>query len=58
MARNKTNETKRPNELYEHRDKQRVNNPLEGLATPKTKPDAGEKKKSDEYDPHRPSPSV
>ena len=52
MARKKTNETKRPNELYEHRVKQRVNNLLEGLATPKTKPDAGEKKKNDEYDPH------
>jgi hypothetical protein len=31
-------------EAYEHRDKQRVNNPPVGLVTPDTDPDAGTKK--------------
>jgi len=38
-------------ESYEHRDKQRVNNPPVGLVTPDTDPDAGEKK-TYAYDPH------
>jgi len=51
MAKNKTN-TKRPIESYEHRDKERVNNPPVGLVTPDTDPDAGQKKKTYTYDPH------
>jgi adenine-specific DNA-methyltransferase len=43
---------KRPIESYEHRDKQRVNNPPVGLVTPDTDPDAGQKKKTYVYDPH------
>jgi len=52
MARKKKTETKRPIESYEHRDKQRVNNPPVGLVTPETDPDAGQKKKTYAYDPH------
>jgi adenine-specific DNA-methyltransferase len=52
MARKKNAETKRPVEAYEHRDKQRVNNPPVGLVTPETDPDAGQKKKRYAYDPH------
>jgi adenine-specific DNA-methyltransferase len=51
MARKKKTETKRPIESYEHRDKQRVNNPPVGLVTPNTDPDAGAKK-TYAYDPH------
>jgi adenine-specific DNA-methyltransferase len=51
MARKKR-DTKRPIESYEHRDKERVNNPPVGLVTPQTDPDAGQKKKSYTYDPH------
>ena len=51
MARKKTTETKRPIESYEHKDKQRVNNPPVGLVTPDTDPDAGAKK-TYAYDPH------
>jgi adenine-specific DNA-methyltransferase len=51
MARKKTNETKRPIESYEHKGKQRVNNPPVGLVTPETDPDAGAKK-TYAYDPH------
>jgi adenine-specific DNA-methyltransferase len=51
MARKKTNETKRPIESYEHKGKQRVNNPPVGLVTPDTDPDAGQKK-THAYDPH------
>jgi adenine-specific DNA-methyltransferase len=54
MARKKrtgTNRTKRPIESYEHRDKQRVNNPPVGLVTPDTDPDAGAKR-TYAYDPH------
>ena len=51
MARKKKTTTKRPIESYEHRDKQRVNNPPVGLVTPDTDPDAGAKK-SYAYDPH------
>ena len=42
---------KRPIESYEHKDKQRVNNPPVGLVTPDTDPDAGAKK-TYAYDPH------
>jgi adenine-specific DNA-methyltransferase len=52
MTRKKHTETKRPIESYEHRDKQRVNNPPVGLVTPETDPDAGQKKKRYAYDPH------
>ncbi|WP_428937750.1 site-specific DNA-methyltransferase [Fontivita pretiosa] len=48
----KNRDTKRPIESYEHRDKQRVNNPPVGLVTPETDPDAGQKKKTYAYDPH------
>ncbi len=52
MARKKNTETKRPIESYDHRDKERVNNPPVGLVTPQTDPDAGQKKKRYAYDPH------
>ena len=53
MARmKKETENKRPIESYEHRDKERVNNPPVGLVTPETDPDAGQKKKTYAYDPH------
>lgn len=42
---------KRPIESYEHKDKQRVNNPPVGLVTPETDPDAGANKEY-AYDPH------
>ena len=51
MARRRKAETKRPIESYEHRDKERVNNPPVGLVTPETDPDAGAKK-TYAYDPH------
>ena len=44
MARTKTNGNKRVIESYDHRDKQRVNNPPVGLVTPDTDPDAGARK--------------
>lgn len=45
---------KRPVEQYEHKDKQRLNNPPVGLVTADTDPDAkdGLKKKTYQYDPH------
>lgn len=43
MKKKKT-ETKRSIESYEHRDKERVNNPPAGLVTPETDPGAGQKK--------------
>jgi adenine-specific DNA-methyltransferase len=43
MARKTKTESKLPIESYEHRDKQRVNNPPVGLVTPETDPDAGQK---------------
>jgi len=52
MARKKKTETKRPIQSYEHRDKQRVNNPPVGLVTPDTDPDAGQKRQTYAYDPH------
>jgi len=51
MARKKSND-KRPIEAYQHRDKERVNNPPAGLVTPETDPDAGQKKTTYAYDPH------
>ncbi|GIW07182.1 MAG: hypothetical protein KatS3mg060_1987 [Dehalococcoidia bacterium] len=42
----------RPIESYEHRDKERVNNPPAGLVTPETDPDAGQTKRIYAYDPH------
>jgi len=44
--------SKRPIESYEHRDKQRGNNPPVGLVTPETDLDAGQQKKTYAYDPH------
>ncbi len=41
---------KRPIESYEHRDKDRLNNPPVGLVTPATDQDSG--KKTYQYDPH------
>ena len=57
MARKQTTSTqagdrKRPIETYEHKDKQRVNNPPVGLVTPETDPESGEKKKSYAYNLH------
>lgn len=45
---------KRPIEQYEHKDKQRINNPPVGLVTPETDPDVktGQPKKTYQYDPH------
>lgn len=51
MAQKKKTKSKRPIESYEHRDKQRVNNPPVGLVTPDTDPDAGTAK-TYSYDPH------
>jgi len=51
MARTKKTDKKRPIESYEHKDKQRVNNPPVGLVTPETDPDVGTKK-TYTYDPH------
>lgn len=42
--------TKRQIESYNHKDKQRVNNPPAGLVTPDTDPDGNEKRYA--YDPH------
>ena len=50
-AKNATGGKKRPIETYEHKDKERANNPPVGLVTPDTDPDAG-KKKTYDYDPH------
>lgn len=52
MAKKKTTRTKRPIESYEHKDKQRVNNPPVGLVTPETDPETGQTKKTYAYDPH------
>lgn len=51
MARKEKAEKKRPIESYEHRDKQRVNNPPVGMVTPETDPDTGAKR-AYAYDPH------
>ena len=50
MARRTRPQSKRPIESYDHRDKERLNNPPVGLVTPDTDRDAG--KKSYAYDPH------
>ncbi|MGQ9663509.1 MAG: hypothetical protein ACUVWX_14445, partial [Kiritimatiellia bacterium] len=52
MARRKTTTPKRPIESYEHKDKERVNNPPVGLVTPETDQDAGQQEKPYAYDPH------
>ena len=56
MARQRKNETygnaQKPIEQYEHKDKQRLNNPPVGLVNPKTDTDFGQVKKKYEYDPH------
>ena len=49
MARRKS-QAKRPIESYDHRGKERLNNPPVGLVTPETDRDAG--KKTYAYDPH------
>jgi len=51
MAKRKKSKPKRPIESYEHKDKERINNPPVGLVTPETDPDAG-KKNTFVYDPH------
>jgi adenine-specific DNA-methyltransferase len=43
-------QTKKPIEQYEHKGKERVNNPPVGLVTPET--DKGSGKKTYAYDPH------
>ena len=43
-------QAKRPIESYDHRDKNRLNNPPVGLVTPETDRDAGRKNYA--YDPH------
>ena len=50
MARRRRPPTKRPITSYDHRDKERLNNPPVGLVRPETDRDAG--KKTYEYDPH------
>ena len=47
----KTKTKPKPIEQYEHRDKQRANNPQVGLVTPKTDPDADERMEY-QFDPH------
>ena len=49
-GRKATYQAKRPIESYDHRDKDRINNPPVGLVTPDTDRDAG--RKSYAYDPH------
>ncbi|MDI6692778.1 MAG: site-specific DNA-methyltransferase [Anaerosomatales bacterium] len=51
-SKSESNRTGRPIESYEHRDKERANNPPVGLVTPETDPDVGQKKKTYAYDPH------
>ena len=50
MASRKKSSTKRPIESYDHRDKERVNNPPVGLVTPDT--DQGDGARSYAFDPH------
>ncbi|BCX11194.1 MAG: hypothetical protein KatS3mg067_0132 [Thermosynechococcus sp.] len=52
MPRQKQSSSSRPIESYEHRDKQRPNNPPAGLVTPDTDPDVGQQKRTYAYDPH------
>ena len=51
MPRRKTAKKKKPIENYDHRDKERLNNPPVGLVTPQTDPELSKKTKY-EYDPH------
>lgn len=44
MTSGKQANPKRPIETYEHRDKERLNNPPVGLVTPDNDPDAGQKR--------------
>ena len=48
--RRRSPQAKRPIESYDHRDKDRLNNPPVGLVTPETDRDAG--RKTYTYDPH------
>lgn len=50
MARRKKSKKKKPIENYDHKDKERLNNPPVGLVTPDTDKDGGKKKY--QYDPH------
>ena len=50
MATRRRRQTKRPIESYDHRGKERLNNPPVGLVTPDTDRDAG--RKTYAYDPH------
>ena len=50
MARRTRSQAKLPIESYDHRDKERLNNPPVGLVTPDTDSDSG--KKTYAYDPH------
>lgn len=50
MPKRKPTKPKRPTEQYEHKDKNRVNNPPVGLVTPETDKDLT--KKTYSYDPH------
>ena len=50
MPRRRTRQSKRPIESYDHRDKDRLNNPPVGLVTPETDRDEG--RKTYAYDPH------
>ena len=50
QQRRRTRQSKRPIESYDHRDKERLNNPPVGLVTAETDRDAG--KKAYAYDPH------
>ena len=50
MPRQKRPSAKRPIESYDHRAKDRLNNPPVGLVTPETDPEAG--RKTYTYDPH------
>lgn len=52
MAKQKKSEGGKPIESYEHRDKERINNPPVGLVTPETDSDSGQKKATYQYDPH------
>ena len=49
-ARRSDYQAKRPIEYYDHRDKERLNNPPVGLVTPETDQDAARRTYS--YDPH------
>ena len=50
MPRRRTRQSKRPIESYDHRDKERLNNPPVGLVTPETDPET--ERKTYAYDPH------